>query len=103
MMFSRMGHEVQVAHDGFAALEAGREWPPDLVVLDISMPGVDGFEVVRRLRKDPKLARSRFVALTGHGQEAFRQRSREAGFDEYLVKPLTPELLHCLLAGHGLP
>jgi CheY-like chemotaxis protein len=100
MMFSQMGHDVQVAHDGFAALEAGRAWPPDLVVLDISMPGVDGFEVVRRLRQDPKLARSRFIALTGHGQEEFRRRSREVGFDEYIVKPLSHDVLHSLLARH---
>jgi PAS domain S-box-containing protein len=86
-----LGHEVEVAHDGPGALRAAREHPPEVVLLDISMPGMDGFELARRLREQPGLAAVRFAAVTGLGQESDRRRSREAGFDLHLVKPLSAE------------
>jgi len=93
LLLQQMGHDVQVAHDGLAALEAARGNHPEIVLLDISMPGVDGLGVVRRLRQDPRFARVPFVAVTGRGSEEDRRASREAGFDEHLIKPVALESL----------
>ena len=93
------GHRVRVAHSGPAALEAVREEAPELVLLDIGMPGMDGYEVARRLRQEPALGGVVLVALTGWGQEQDRQRSRDAGFDHHLTKPADPAALHTLLDG----
>jgi PAS domain S-box-containing protein len=98
MVVSTMGHEAETAHDGGAALEAARSRRPDIVLLDISMPGMDGFTVARRLRSEPGLRQIRVVALTGFGQQDDRRRTREAGFDDHLVKPVSPEDLRRLLA-----
>ena len=75
------GQEVEVAHDGSSALEAAQAFRPEIVLLDIGMPGMDGFEVARRLRGQQELSGTRLVALTGWGQAADRQKSKEAGFD----------------------
>jgi PAS domain S-box-containing protein len=87
MLLELEGHEVRAVHDGSAALEAARQMHPEVVLLDIGMPGMDGYEVARRLRQDPHQAGVLLVAVTGWGQEDDRRRSREAGFDEHLVKP----------------
>jgi CheY-like chemotaxis protein len=93
------GHEVRVALDGPAALEAAKEYKPEVVLLDLGLPFVDGFEVARRLRQDPKLARAQLVALTGYHQEEDRRRSRDAGFDLHLTKPIDCDHLARLLSG----
>ncbi len=97
------GHEVRVAHDGISALDAVRGYQPSLVFLDIGMPEMDGFEVARRLRGMPGLQHTVVAALTGWGQHEDRRRSKAAGFDHHLVKPLDPDVLDELLAGlsHG--
>jgi CheY-like chemotaxis protein len=82
------GHEVRTAYDGPAALDLARVWPPDVVLLDIGMPGMDGLEVARRLRQDLGLKQALLVALTGYGQDEDRRRSQEAGFNAHLVKPV---------------
>ena len=92
-----LGHEVDVAHDGAAALDLARSRRPELVLLDLSMPGMDGLEVARRLRQQPDLQPIRLAAVTGLGHEAARRQSREAGFDAHLVKPLSPQDLARLL------
>ncbi len=92
------GHEVVVVHDGPTALHVAPEYHPDVVLLDIGLPGMDGYEVARRLRQEPALAGTMLVALTGYGQEEDRQRSREAGFDEHLVKPVDMGALLRVLA-----
>jgi PAS domain S-box-containing protein len=92
------GHEVRVAHDGPEALGLAGEFRPEVVLLDIGMPGMDGYEVAKRMRDRGDLAGARIIALTGWGQEADRHRSREAGFDHHLVKPVDPEILSGLLA-----
>jgi CheY-like chemotaxis protein len=97
MLLRQMGHDVQVAHDGHAALEAARMNNPQVVLLDLGMPGVDGYRVVERLRQDPRFARVPMVAVTGSGEDQARRRSREAGFDEHLVKPVAVETLRRLL------
>jgi CheY-like chemotaxis protein len=91
------GHEVRVAHDGPAALSLLDGYRPDLVFLDLGMPGMDGYEVARRLRERPGLAGLRLAALTGWGQAEDRRRSAEAGFDYHLVKPVEPANLEKLL------
>jgi PAS domain S-box-containing protein len=85
------GHEVTVAYDGKGALAAAPACRPDVVFLDLGMPGMDGYEVCRRLRQMPELNGVRLVALTGWGQEGDRRRSAEAGFDHHVVKPADPE------------
>ncbi|HWI38794.1 MAG TPA: PAS domain S-box protein [Burkholderiales bacterium] len=98
MVVSTMGHDAETVHDGRAAIEAACSRRPDVVLLDISMPGMDGFSVARRLRSEPGLRKIRVVALTGFGQQDDRRRTREAGFDDHLVKPVSPEDLRRLLA-----
>jgi two-component system CheB/CheR fusion protein len=97
MMLEQMGHSVQVSYDGRAALAAARRNVPDIVLLDLDLPQLDGFAVARLLRQDRRLDRVPIVAVTGFGQEADRSRARQAGFDEHLVKPVDPDMLRCTL------
>jgi PAS domain S-box-containing protein len=97
LMLRHGGHDVQVTHDGLAGLEAARGNPPDVILLDINMPGIDGLGVAQRLRLDPRFKPVRIVAVTGLGQEEDRRKSRAAGFDEHLVKPISPEVLREVL------
>ncbi|HLJ94629.1 MAG TPA: PAS domain S-box protein [Gemmataceae bacterium] len=92
------GHEARVAYSGPAALEAAVEYRPDLVLMDIGLPGMDGYEVARRLRQQPSLRGTMLVAVTGYGQDSDRQRSRQAGFDHHLVKPVNMQALEAILA-----
>ena len=92
-----LGAEVRVEHSGPEALLACGEWQPTVVLLDLGMPGMDGFEVARRLRADPATAGVKLVALTGWGQEQDRRRTEEAGFDHHLIKPVDTNLLQELL------
>jgi two-component system CheB/CheR fusion protein len=92
------GHEVTVAHDGLSALETAKRSRPGVVLLDIGLPGMDGYEVARAMRSVPALTATRLIALTGYGQEADRQRSRLAGVDHHLVKPVDLEQLRSLLS-----
>jgi PAS domain S-box-containing protein len=87
MLLESSGHDVRMAHDGPAALEAALDYRPDVMLLDIGLPMLNGFEVAERLRKDPAIERTVLVAVTGYGQERDRKRTAEAGFDYHLVKP----------------
>jgi len=78
-------------------VETARADPPDVILLDIGLPDMDGYEVAQQLRQSPALEKTRLVALTGYGQEEHRQRSRDAGFEHHLVKPVEPEALQELL------
>jgi signal transduction histidine kinase len=98
MLLRLQGHEVRVAHSGSAALELVKIFTPDLVFLDIGMPGMDGYEVARRIREQPGLGKIVLAALTGWGQQEDRRRTAQAGFDHHLVKPPEPELVAKLLA-----
>jgi PAS domain S-box-containing protein len=97
MLFELWGHEVICAYDGRAALETAAKYRPDAVFLDIGLPGMDGYEIAERLRELPESTRTVLVAITGYGQDEDRRRSREAGIDHHLVKPVSPDTLHKLL------
>ena len=99
MLLRVEGHEVEAVHDGPSALAAARRFRPQVVLLDLGLPGMDGHEVARRLRQEPDLGPLRLVALTGYGQDDDRRRSQAAGFDAHLVKPASPEALQQVLAG----
>jgi CheY-like chemotaxis protein len=92
------GHEVRTAYDGPAALEAARSYRPEVAVVDLGLPRMDGCELARRLRKQPGWDAVLLVALTGHGRDEDRRRTQEAGFDHHLVKPVEFETLQRLLA-----
>ena len=91
------GYDVRVAYDGPAALELAQLYRPDAVLLDIGLPQLDGYEVARRLREQPATEHVLLIALTGYGHEQDRCRSREAGFDHHLVKPVDPNAIQQLL------
>jgi signal transduction histidine kinase/DNA-binding response OmpR family regulator len=97
-MLGLSGHEVRTARDGREALEQAVAFEPEVVLLDIGLPQMDGYEVARRLRQLEPTRRALLVALTGYGQPTDRQRSREAGFDEHLLKPVDPAALEALVA-----
>jgi signal transduction histidine kinase/CheY-like chemotaxis protein len=94
---SRLGHEVELAEDGAAAIARARLWKPDLVFCDIGLQGVDGYEVARRLRAEAALRRSVLVAMTGHAGRGGEVRAAEAGFDLQCTKPLDLDALESFL------
>jgi CheY-like chemotaxis protein len=99
-LFLRLrGHEVRIAHDGPSALDEIERDRPDVVFLDLGLPGMSGYDVARRVRMMDELGSLRLVALTGYGTDADRQRTRAAGFDVHLAKPVDPRALDALLAG----
>src|SRR5579863_7257853 len=87
MLLQETGHQVRVAHTGPAGLAAALDFRPDVMLLDIGLPELDGFEVAKRIRQHAALHNVVLVAMTGYGREKERQRSQEAGFDYHLVKP----------------
>jgi PAS domain S-box-containing protein len=103
MLFESFGATVQAVYGGADALEALEAFHPDVVLLDLGMPGMDGYEVARRIRQRPGSRRLTLIALTGWGQEEDRNRTREAGFDHHLVKPVDLDSLMPLLASLEKP
>jgi CheY-like chemotaxis protein/anti-sigma regulatory factor (Ser/Thr protein kinase) len=91
------GHEVRTASDGSSALEEFARYRPEVVFLDLGLPGMSGYEVARRLRTMPEARDVRLVALTGYGTEADREKTRAAGFDVHLAKPVDPQAVETLL------
>lgn len=98
MMLHQRGNEVRTVFDGFQALEAVQSFTPDVVLLDIGLPGMSGYEVARTLRTDPRLRRALLIAQTGWGQEEALYKAKEAGFDYHLVKPLDLSDLETIFA-----
>jgi CheY-like chemotaxis protein len=99
MLLRLDGNEVETAYDGLAALEAAERLRPDVVLLDIRMPKLNGYDACRRIREQPWGKGMLLIALTGWGQEEDLRRTEEAGFDSHLVKPVDPAALSELLAG----
>ena len=92
-LLREMGHTVEYALNGFVALEVARRFKPDFVLLDIGLPGVDGFDVCRQIRRDPELMNAKIVVVTAYDSENFRELGRKAGCDHYFVKPLAMDEL----------
>ncbi|MDQ7980148.1 response regulator [Paraburkholderia sp. SARCC-3016] len=106
VLLEMLGHEVRVVYDGASALSAAPEFKPEVVILDIGLPDLDGYQVARALRLQPETAGALLIALTGYGQESDRQRTRAAGFDHHLVKPASLEDVERVIAtdsGNGQP
>ena len=97
MLLQIGGHTVRVAFDGPSALPAVREFQPDLVLLDLGLPGLTGYEVAKKVQEMTLAHRPMLVAMTGYGQQGDRQRTRAAGFDHHLVKPVDLEMLQQIL------
>jgi CheY-like chemotaxis protein len=98
LLLEEAGHSVRAAHTGPAGLAAALEFLPDVMLLDIGLPELDGFEVAKRIRQQAALHNIVLVAMTGYGLEKERQRSQEAGFDHHLVKPVDFGTLEQILA-----
>ncbi|AGW94180.1 chemotaxis protein CheY [Ralstonia pickettii DTP0602] len=98
MLLEMCGHEVTIAYDGTEALHVARRCRPQIALIDLAMPGMDGFEVVRAMRGAAGTEHTRFVALTGFGQPADRKQTEKAGFDAHLVKPVELETLFGTIA-----
>jgi CheY-like chemotaxis protein len=90
MLLSFSGHEVRIAHDGEEALDAMRDFRPDIAFLDIGMPRLSGYEVAELVRAEPWGRDMKLIAVTGWGQPDDKARARTAGFDQHLVKPIDP-------------
>jgi CheY-like chemotaxis protein len=101
MLLRCLGADVNVAYSGAAALEMLDACRPTIILLDLGMPELDGYDVARQIRQHPVHAKVRLIALTGWDQEADRLRTQEAGFDHHLVKPVDPEALETLLTSDG--
>jgi CheY-like chemotaxis protein len=100
LMLEGMGHDVRVAADGVQAVAMAREFDPQVVLLDIGMPRMDGYEAARQIRATLG-RRVVLVALTGWGQEEDQRRAHDAGFDRHVTKPAEPDVLKSLIASAG--
>ncbi len=98
MLLESLGHDIRTAHTGPAALQTALEFGPDLVLLDIGLPGLSGYEVARRFRGHEKLASAMLVAVTGWGSDEDRRKASEAGFDVHLTKPIEMNAIESVLA-----
>ncbi|MBX9582114.1 MAG: response regulator [Gemmataceae bacterium] len=99
MMLKLLGNETRTAHDGLEAVDVAAAFRPDVILLDVGMPKLNGYDACRRIRGQPWARGAVIVACTGWGQDEDRRRSAEAGFDHHLVKPVDPQALMKLLAG----
>jgi two-component system CheB/CheR fusion protein len=102
MLLEMASHQVRVAYDGQTTLTAAEEFRPHVVLLDVGMPDLDGYEVARRLRASPETKKVLLIAVTGWGQKEDEHRAKEAGFDHHLVKPFDPSAVEKLLADHQI-
>lgn len=99
MLVKAVGHDVQTAHDGPTGLQTVLDYRPDVVLSAIGLPGMNGHEIVQRIRKEPVLKNIVLVAMTGYGQDEDRRHSQEAGCDHHLVKPGDFKDVQAILAG----
>lgn len=98
MLLRLDGHEVEVAGDGPSALQGAAQFRPDVILLDIGLPEMDGYEVARRLRTMPDFANTLLIALSGYAGQEYLDRARQAGFDHHLVKPADLARLNQLIS-----
>jgi len=97
-LLTRVGHTVHIAHSGPAAIQLATKEVPDAIILDIGLPGMDGFQVARHIRGQDQLAKSYLIAVTGYGSEEDQRRTHEAGFDAHMVKPADFDRIQQLLS-----
>jgi CheY-like chemotaxis protein len=97
-LLKSLGYEVRLCHDGGEAIEAAREFRPEVVLLDIGLPGLNGFEVARQLREEACCLDSLIIGISGYGDHQARERARESGFDHHLVKPVDIEAVTKLVS-----
>ena len=97
MMLELAGHEVALAYDGLEAIERAAHFRPEVILMDVGMPGLNGLDATRRIRQEPWGKVATIIALTGWGQECDREQSREAGCNGHLVKPVAIDVLHQML------
>jgi CheY-like chemotaxis protein len=98
MLLRHYGHVVETASDGLEAVKLAERGKPDVILLDVGLPGLDGYEACRRIREQPWGKQMYIVALTGWGQDEDRRKTREAGFDDHLVKPVEFKSIQALLS-----
>lgn len=98
LLLREMGHNADFAINGYAALEAAAIMRPDFVFLDLGLPGIDGFDVCRRMKNNPLLKSVRVIAITGYNSEEHQARSKAAGCELHLAKPVDPAVLESVLA-----
>jgi two-component system, chemotaxis family, CheB/CheR fusion protein len=99
ILVKMMGHEVQFAINGFAALAVAREFRPDIVLLDLGLPDFNGCEIARQLRYEEALRHTRFVAISALPAQQYRELALKAGCDDFYAKPIDPQVLERLLSG----
>ena len=99
LLLTISGHEVEIAHDGRAAIEIARAFHPQVVLLDIGLPSRDGYQIAEQLRNEPWCREVLLIAVSGYGQAEDRERSKAAGFDYHLAKPVNYEELRTLISG----
>lgn len=97
LLVDHWGHDITMAHGGVEALEVAARYGPEVVLLDLGLPRLDGYEVARRMREDPELAGALLIAVSGYGRLEDQRRTKEAGFDYHLVKPVDHKVLKVLL------
>jgi two-component system CheB/CheR fusion protein len=100
ILLEMKNYSVEIAYDGVAALEVAQSFRPDVILLDIGLPNMDGYEVARRLRATSQAGVPLLIALTGYGQPADRQKAMDAGFDHHLIKPADVHVVCNLIAEH---
>jgi CheY-like chemotaxis protein len=100
MLLEVDGYDVRVAHEALAALEIVAQFEPEVILLDLGLPGMNGLELARALRKLPVAANALLIAVTGYGQPSDRQRSQDAGFNHHLVKPVSSGEIVRVIASH---
>ena len=102
ILLRSMGHTVDYAVNGYVALDVARRFRPDVVLLDLGLPGVTGLEVCGQIRRDLEIGKTKVFAVTGYNQPEHQQRVKGAGFDGYFQKPVDPKVLFELLASEAL-
>lgn len=98
MLLAEMGHQVEYAINGYVALSIAERFKPDVILLDLGLPGLDGIEVCSRIKKDPELMHARVFVITGYAQKEFVVRAKQAGCELYLMKPVSTGVLEELLS-----